>query len=237
MLHKILEYLVLEKAVNAIYDLFLKFTGLGQLYEVPVTDNNTGEEVVLIVWAKNPKQAEIRAVDKAVFLTRKGGFPGLYEAAKSLGVIQDQKYYKPKGVIHAATSPFAVWRDPVWKNGRKNVFNNAGHKSGTMLKVALSELKDVTDRNQEQDKEITPEQLKRYASNNIMSLAIWFGMLPVGGVFLFAGLTNTNDNSLINQPVVAGIVLLLIGCAGILKGIIDYRIIQKKIRESRNNGL
>jgi hypothetical protein len=221
---------MLAIAINKIYDKFLKITKQGEEFSVPVTNLDKDEVFEVKVWAKNPEHAEQRAIYFAEISEQTDNL----QFDKSLGLIRGKEFYTPKSTGQAVSSPIAVWRDPVYKEAMQQISNNAGFKTGSMLKGAMAELKDVTAKKQI-DGVLTLPDLNKYLKNNIISMFSWSAFIPAGSLFLYAGLTTDNfDGRLTNQPLIAGIVLLIIGATALTASVKDYRVIQKKIMELEN---
>lgn len=224
---------MLELLINLIYDKYLKKTGRGEQFDVPVTNHDKGTTHTIQVWAKNATEAESRAVDKAFMLEKNGNL----KLDHSLGLIQGSDFYKPKSVKQAVTSPIAVWRDPIYKNAAAGVTNNGGYRSGSMLKGALAELKDVVKKRSTPDGVLTYQDLKRIERNNIITAFIWIGIIPIGLVFLYAGyLTPSYEGKYIsiNQHIIAGSVLTILGVLAFISTVLDYKKIQIKISEAES---
>lgn len=224
---------MLELLINLIYDKYLKKTGRGEQFDVPVTNHDKGTTHTIRVWAKSAHEAEMRAIDKAFMHERNGTL----KPDKTLGLLQGKDFYKPKSVKQAITSPIAVWRDPIYKNAVAGLTNNAGYKSGTMLKGAVHELKDVLKKRASPDGNLSIQDLKKYEKNSLVTVFIWLGMLPIGLVFLYSGITMpdyTGSFFHINQQIVAGVVLTALGVLGFISTVLDYKKIQIKISEAES---
>jgi|TARA_R110002072_G_scaffold301723_1_gene482181 hypothetical protein len=222
-----------KSLIDGIYDIYLQKTGKGQEYEVPICmdDNGTIKEIQIRVWAKNPKEAEERALSKAYSISFK---EHQSIEQKSLGLVLPRDHYKPKGIAKTMTSPIAVWRDPVYKKALSNVFGAAGYRVGTMTKLSISELKkQVTSVNE--NIEINSDYLLNALRVNIISLFIWVGVAFMGVIFLFLGFHPGNEGKFIiswlNPYIVASIVCLFIGFLASYKTIKDYWWITQKLEE------
>jgi len=212
--------------IDGIYDNYLKHTSKGQEYEVPivVAENSTNRKILVHVWAKNTAEAEERGIAHAHTLTYKHN-QKLNTERRSMGVLLPLEHYKPKGIVSAIASPFAVWRDPVYKKAMANISGSVGYRAGTMARLSIEGLMGQTG-NINNDDTVTEEFLTQALKVNIISIFIWTGLLIVGILFLLLGLNFENEEkfviSWLNPYIIASIVSILIGVLAIYKTVRDY---------------
>lgn len=217
--------------IDGVYDLYLQRSGKGQLYEVPIhiKQDDRLEEIPITVWAKNEREAEERALAQAQNLEHRGKES---IEQRSMGLVLPRSHYKPKSTFKAATSPFAVWRDPVYKKGLSNVFRPMGYRFGTMTRLSIRDLKQQM-QTAPTDAEPTKGYLTKALKVNIVSLFIWVGLSIIGLVFLLLGFHPGNAGRFVldwlNPYIAAGIMCLFVGGVAVFKTCRDYRWIVHKL--------
>lgn len=219
--------------IDGMYDLYLKSSGKGTLYEVPIhiQEDHGIREVQVRVWALNEKEAEERAVAHAHTMEFKRT-ENIQQ--RSLGLVLPRSHYKPKGITRTITSPFAVWRDPVYKKGFSNIFGAIGYRFGTMTKLSIKELKKQADSSGEQPI-LDASYLTNALKVNIISIFIWAGLFVLGVVFLMLGLHPGNEGRFVitwlNPYLLASCVCIGIGLIAEYKTITDYFWIVRNLNE------
>jgi len=219
--------------IDGAYDLYLQKSGNGSQFDVPIhiRENGNIEEISIRVWAKDSREAEERALAKAhsIDFSKQQKIQD-----KSLGVILPVDHYKPSGIYRTVTSPFAVWRDPVYKKGAKNILNGSVYKAGTMTKLSFKGLMRVFT-NSDTDEDLTREYLEKAHRVNIITFFIWLGFSLVGLMFLLLGFHPGYEDrfiiSWLNQYIISGIVCISVGTIAVIKTYKDYQWISNKLNE------
>jgi len=213
-----------KSLIDSVYDIYLRKSGKGQLYEVPITVEENGESRTedIYVWAISVEQAEQRAVE----LAREMSFRQIQkEKDKYMGVLLPKKHYKPKSVLGAIASPMKVWKDPVYKKGASNIFSSSGYKAGTMTRLSISHLFKHSLPNGDTES-LTFEYLSKAIKVNIFSIFIWIGLTILGVLFLVLGFSAVGQDrfffSWLNPFMVAGVACLLLGLLATFKSVKDY---------------
>jgi len=213
--------------LDTIYDGYLNLSKKGKVFEVPIHHiNDDGEEEFLKtvqVWAKDETQAEMRALSLAIRQDRERQ-QSMHD--KSLGLVMPKEYYQPKGFWRKLTSPFAVWRDPVYKKGASSVVGTAGYKVSSMTRSAISHmLKTVRANNN--DGAMDKASLEKALKVIIISIFLWVGLSILGLIFFIIGLDQNIANKFylkwLNPFLVAGVVCLLLGGLATFRSIRDYK--------------
>ena len=166
---------------HRVYELVTIATKRNSTYTITLINSDTGAQSDHIVTAASEDDAINIAIAKAEEENTKSPSPNINE--NSLGVIQGKTFYKPKGVLRTLTSPFAVWRDPVYKKSILNSARSSTLKPGSYLLSATNSLKPQKLTN----KNITPSRKNIQKAINLNILAV-FGWAAIGCISFLSAL-------------------------------------------------
>ena len=161
--------------IDTLYDTYLRTSGRGDVYLVPVTNSEDGISQEIRVWATSETEAQERAIKKAVTIHRNHRRS---ISDRTFGTYLGADNYKPKSTLSAISAPIKVWHDPVYSKLKPSVTNPANVPSGSFIKASANAL---TSGNSSHDEgRISKSKLVKAVNINVLSLFCWLSLIVIG---------------------------------------------------------
>lgn len=205
--------------IDTAYNTISRLTGRAGRYQVTLKHSDTGELTTVDVTAATIDDAVNRALAQATNQPPDGKSEAPDVVDRSFGVLLGSSHYKPTSISRAVTSPFAIWRDPVFKRSLKASSRASTLKPGSLVRMSHKAL--LAGDRINQGPSPTRRNIQKAININIVALLAWLGILIIS-ISAGAHTVNTFDNTPLVHllPFIIGTVL---GSAASLLGMMQSR--------------